>query len=88
MYTVERANGDTDRSIRERGALDCEVIERGVSGVPRVVCLASMEDAVKIAALLNMDQRRVPRTVTQDEMDDCYGQGSSVLKRSDDTSVG
>ena len=67
MYTVERANGDDQR--RNHNAFDCEVIERGVSGVPKIVCLASMDDAVKIATLLNLADRRVPRVVTQDVID-------------------
>jgi NTP pyrophosphatase (non-canonical NTP hydrolase) len=63
MYTVEYANGDDLRrnSDRKNLELNCEVVERSASGVPRIVCLASHDDAVRIAAFYNASERRVPR---------------------------
>ena len=62
MYTVEYANGDSQRRHQEcRHELNCEVIERGVSGVPHIVCLASHDDAVRLTALLNATDRSVER---------------------------
>ena len=63
MFTVEYANGDRRRrhDVNRRDGLNCEVIERATSGVPRVVCLASHDYAVRIAELLNMSERLVPR---------------------------
>ena len=79
MFTVEYANGDIHRRHDgpRRDGLYCEVIEHPVSGPPRVVCLASHDDAVCIAELLNMSERLVPRHDDVDEVRDPGGDTGS-----------
>ena len=53
MYSFARANADSQRMHYERsGKLDVEVVFTPLVGLPRIVCLASYEDAQLIVKAL------------------------------------